>query len=200
MQLFYSPTSPYARKVRIVALEKDLKDRLTLVAVNPQEDLEQLSPVNPLGKVPALLLQSGEAVYDSLIICQYLDELDGQPTLLPPAGIERTRALTRHALAQGMTDAALNIVLERRRPPYQHFPFWLERWQNAINRGLLVLEQEAKAGRLGWDLAGIATASALGYLAFRLPDLAWPAETPALQAWWQEAQKLPSVIETAPPT
>ena len=198
MRLISSPTSPYARKVRMVALEKGLMERITLVTLNPLNDIAALAPVNPLGKVPALVLDSGEAIYDSLVICEYLDQLDGRPTLVPANGTARFQALTLHALAQGITDAALNIVMERRRQAEQQSPFWQERWQSAIRRGLENLDGQPRLRTDEWDLAKIATACALGYLEFRLPDLLWPERTGILQAWWDKAKSRQSFVETSP--
>jgi glutathione S-transferase len=198
MRLLASPTSPYARKARIVALEKGLMDRLAVEMLNPFEDGARLAAVNPLGKVPALLLDSGKVLFDSGVICEYLDPLDGAPTLLPPAGPERFEALARHALAQGVIDAAASIVMERRRPESQQSPLWLERWAAAIARGLAALDETVERRPNAFGLDAITTACALGYLEFRLPDIAWPASADALNAWWGEAKQRRSVVETDP--
>jgi glutathione S-transferase len=198
MRLLASPTSPYARKVRIVALEKGLMDRLTVEMINPLDDDGRLAAVNPLGKVPALVLDSGAALFDSGVICEYLDQLDGAPTLLPPRGAERFEVLAWHALAQGVLDAALNIVMERRRPEAQQSPLWLERWSAAIVRGLEALDRTIQRRPDDFDLGAITTACALGYLEFRLPDLAWPESAEALKVWWDQARQRPSVSATAP--
>jgi glutathione S-transferase len=198
MRLLASPTSPYARKARIVALEKGLMDRLTVEMLNPFEEGDRLAAVNPLGKVPTLVLDSGAALFDSLVICEYLDHLDGKPTLLPPSGAERFEVLAWHALAQGVIDAAVSMVMERRRPEARQSPMWLERWSAAILRGLEALDQTVERRPGDFDLGAITTACALGYLEFRLPDLAWPESVNALKAWWDQAKQRPSVIETLP--
>jgi glutathione S-transferase len=115
MQLYYSATSPYVRKVRVVAIEKGLDGDIELIEAMPWPDPSLIATQNPLGKVPALVLDDGTALYDSPVICEYLDTLGEGNRLLPPVGPARWRSLRIQALADGIMDAAVSIVLERRR-------------------------------------------------------------------------------------
>src|SRR3546814_135775 len=122
MQLFYSPTSPSARKCRVVARERGLMADLEEVVCNPMEDPAALHASNPLGKVPCLVLDDGVAVFDSPVIAEYLDGLGNAPALIPAAGSARFKVLVAAALAQGMTDSALAMTMEGRRPEAQRSP------------------------------------------------------------------------------
>ena len=170
VQLYYSATSPYVRKVRIVAIEKGLDGAIELVEAMPWPDPSLISTQNPLGKVPALVLDDGSALYDSPVICEYLDTLGEGSRLLPQAGPARWRSLRIQALADGIMDAAVSIVLERRRP--------------------------AELQSLD---AQIATAVAIGYLHFRLPDLELGLGSRRISEWWSLIRERPSLAATAPP-
>jgi glutathione S-transferase len=195
MKLIFSPTSPYVRKVRITALEKGVMGRIALTPLSPFENLEAVAAANPLGKLPALILEDGLALYDSPVICEYLDSLSPSPRLIPESGPARWRVLRLQALADGLLDAAFNLVMEARRPEAQRSPEWTARWRQAVLRAARGAQGEATAD---WDLGQIALACALGYADFRLPQLSWRDEAPALAAWWRTASARPSVAATAP--
>ncbi|MCG8442989.1 MAG: glutathione S-transferase N-terminal domain-containing protein [Caulobacterales bacterium] len=197
MRLFYSPTSPYARKALATAIEKGLDGAIALVTLNPLDDDPALLAANPLGKVPALALDDGRVLFDSPVICAYLDETGSGPRLTPADDAGRLAAATREALADGLADAALAIVMERRRPAAQRSPYWLERWARAIRRATQVAEADPPAGPL--DHGHLALAVALGYLDFRLPDLDWAADAPRLGAWRSDISARESLARTAPP-
>jgi glutathione S-transferase len=191
MKLLASDTSPYARKTRIVALEKGVA--LDVVTTNPLgEDTAALHAANPLGKIPALLLDDGVTLYDSRVICEYLDTIATGPVLIPASGVARFDCLRRQALADGVMDAAFNLVMEGRRPEAQRSKDWSARWRAGILRGVAAME----ASEI-FDLGAIASAAALGYLDFRLPDINWRACKP-LAAWWEQAQMRESLRATAP--
>jgi glutathione S-transferase len=191
MKLLASDTSPYARKTRICALEKGVA--LEVVTTNPLgEDVAALHAANPLGKIPALLLDDGVTLYDSRVICEYLDTLAPAPRLLPASGAARFDCLRRQALADGVMDAAFNLVMEGRRPEAQRSKDWQARWRAGILRGVAAME-----ARETFDLGQIATAAALGYLDFRLSDIQWRASTP-MAAWWERVGARESVEATAP--
>ena len=198
MQLVYSETSPYARKVRMLVLEKGLGERVQLVVANPLEDPPELLAANPLSKVPALLVEPGFALFDSPLLCAYLDSL-AEPALVPAAGRARWQALRLEALADGVVDAAVASVMEGRRPETQRSPEWLARWTAAILRGVEALESESDLLRGPFGLAAIATAAALGYLDFRLPAIDWRARAPRLADWRVEVGQRESFRLTAPP-
>lgn len=191
MKLFYSPTSPYARKVRVVLLEHGLQDRVELIVVSPLEaGAERVIP-NPLGKIPALELDDGSPLYDSPVICQYLLALAG---FAPPDW----QALRLQALGNGVIDAAYNTAMERRRPQSQQSSLWLARWDAAIRRSLLAMEEEV--GLLGpeFGLTAISWACALGYLDFRMGDLSWRENIPQLAEWYDAAATRLSLQATEP--
>lgn len=198
MRLLYSPASPYARKCRVVAMEKGLHDRIEIVTAPPLENPPALHAVNPLGKVPALVLDDGRWIVDSPVICDYLDGLADSPRLIPPAGVARADVLTREALADGIKDAALAIVFERRRPEAQRSPEWQDRWAAAIRRTIAHFASQVPA-RAQPDLGDIALACALAYLDLRLPDLGWDRAAPAMRGWLTAIEKRPSLAATAPP-
>lgn len=198
MKLFYANTSPYARKVRVVAAEKGLDGRIEAILCNPFDESPELKAVNPLGKVPSLLLDNGDVLYDSPAICEYLDSLAADSRLIPEEGSSRWVVLRRHALADGILDAAFAIVMERRRPEGEQSPSWMERWAAAIGRSLDAVETEIGSFPAKPDLAHIAVACALAYLDFRLPDLEWRNARPATEKWFDKFAERPSMKDTRP--
>ncbi|SDD06693.1 glutathione S-transferase N-terminal domain-containing protein [Aquimonas voraii] len=198
MQLIYSATSPYARKVRMLVIEKGLTDRVEVVIANPLLDPPELLAANPLAKVPALIVEPGFTLFDSPLLCAYLDSLCG-PRLIPEAGPERWQVLRREALADGITDAAVSSVMEGRRIESQRSPEWLMRWRSAILRGVVELEKEADPLGARFDLGAIAAAAALAYLDFRLPQIDWRAQAPGLSAWLEAVRGRESFAVTVPP-
>jgi glutathione S-transferase len=199
MKLYYSPTSPYVRKVRVVAIEKGLADRIELVTANPWPDPAAVAAVNPLGKVPALVTDDGLALYDSPVICEYLDSLVPAAPLIPRSGAARWQVLRCQALCDGILDAAVEIVLDGRRPEAERSPASQQRWANAIRRGLVALGPELRPAATPFDLGQIAIAVALGYLEFRLGDHELGAQQPALRDWWAAVRERSSVAATRPP-
>jgi len=198
MQLFYSPTSPYARKCRVVARERGLMADLDEVACNPMEDPADLHVANPLGKVPCLVLDDGMAVFDSPVIAEYLDGLGNAPALIPAAGSARFKVLVAAALAQGMTDAAFNTTMEGRRPAAQQSPETIARWRAAILRGLDQMWVHLKGLPGDLTMGHIACATALGYLDLRHGALEWRKGRGELAAWFEEFNARPSMRETDP--
>lgn len=198
MQLIYSATSPYARKVRMLVIEKGLADRVEVVVANLLLDPPELLTANPLAKVPALIVEPGFTLFDSPLLCAYLDGL-AAPRLIPEAGPERWRVLRREALADGIVDAAVSSVMEGRRIDSQRSPEWLARWRGAILRGVVELDKEADALGARFDLGAIASAAALAYLDFRLPQIDWRAQAPGLSAWLEDVRSRESFAATVPP-
>lgn len=193
MKLRFSQ-SPYVRKVRITALECGID--LDLVPTNawaPDTDLPQ---DNPLGKVPALILDNGEALFDSPVICEYLDTLHTGHKLFPHEGVDRFRHLRLQALADGVLDAAVQIRIESTlRPEDKRWSGWIDRQQAAIARALDVMEKDV--GRWGgvFLIGPIAVTAALGYLDFR-KTCDWRPGHPHLVHWYQTVQNRRSVRET----
>jgi glutathione S-transferase len=202
MRLLSSPTSPYARKVRMTVLEKGLADRVAIepgVPMGTADEAAAVRRVNPLGKIPALVLDTGEALYDSPVICEYLDAIGTGPVLLPASGTGRWTALRLQALGDGVADAAFNIVMEHRRAEALRSSEWLDRWTRAIHGAADALEEALAAGPLAADLGAIAIAAAFGYVDFRLPQIDWRAGRPRLTAAFADLAARPSFVATAPP-
>src|SRR5256885_5555806 len=181
MKLLFSPMSPYARKVRIVTRELGLLDQVqevsvSLSPVNPNPDVTRN---NPLGKIPVLVLDDDSALYDSPVICEYLDHLGG-PRLIPQPGDARWIMLRQQALADGLLDAAVLMRYETvTRPAAFRWLEWLDAQKSKILQALDALERDAGALAGKWDLGAISVACALGYLDFRFPGLSWrPNRTP----------------------
>lgn len=196
MKLLYSPASPYARKVRIAALEKGIE--VEVVRADPLSNPHELHAANPLGKVPALILDDGSSLYDSPVICDYLDSLSPLPELVPPDGTSRWQVLRLQALADGVMDASVASIMERRRADNERSPMWLQRWRDAIDRGIAEVEREVPMFSPAFDLGQISIVCMLGYLEFRLPEIEWQNTAPALAVWWQRARERSSVVASQP--
>lgn len=201
MKLLTSLTSPYGRKIRVVLAEKHIEcERIIVQAGDPASNVSQF---NPLGKVPVLILDDGQALYDSPVIAEHLDEISPVGKLIPQEHRQAIRVKLKEALADGITDAAVLVVLERRRPVELQSLDWIYRQQQKVEHGLAALS--AELGEQKWllsnrySLADIATGCMLSYLDFRLPDLDWRTPYPNLAAFLQrlEAEK-PAFAETAP--
>ncbi len=200
MKLFHSPASPYVRKVMVFAHRLGLADRIEIVPATPgpvKRDA-QIVARNPLGKVPTLLTDDGLALYDSRVICEYLNDLAGGS--LYPAGAGRWAVLAEHALYDGMLDAALLARYETAlRPQAQQWADWSHGQFDKIWTGLNEAESKA-AGLAGrFDLATITLACLLGYLDLRFADTDWRAKCPQLAAWFKAFDSLPGLVETRPP-
>lgn len=202
MKLIGSLTSPYVRKVRIVFSEKKVDVDLEIENVWAPDT--KITNHNPLGKVPCLLLDDGEAIYDSRVIAEYVDTLSPVGKLIPTESRERVTVKTWEALADGIKDAGILARLEATlRPPEQQSPVWVDRQIGKIKAALE--QMSLKLGENSWchgnqmTLADIAVGCALGYLLFRFPNIAWQAQYPNLDALYQKLIQRPSFIETAPP-
>jgi glutathione S-transferase len=175
-------TSPFGRKVRMAAGVLGLTERITLEPANTLDETDSLRQQNPLGKMPCLLLADGTALYDSRVIIEFLQEAAGSTQLVPLRGIERYRALTRAALADGIADAALLMVYEGRfREPQQFSERWLAHQRGKMLRGLGEFER-APPEQMAADIVCIALSCALGYLDWRKP-VDWRSTHPNLAAW-----------------
>jgi glutathione S-transferase len=194
MQLFYSTNSPYARKCRIVTLEKGLQNRIEFINVNPLENPPQLRAVNPLGTVPALVTDDGLHLCESPVICEYLDMLAPSPMFYPKDDA-RICALAMAALADGIMDAAVACVLENRKS--QKSPEWVERKEEAAMRAIAKFAG-ASMQHAPLSIGTVNLAVALAYVSFRLPHLNWRGEHPALAGWLEKMNKRPSFEATKP--
>jgi glutathione S-transferase len=199
MKLYYTPTSPYVRKVRVFAIEKGLAAQLELVTANPWPDPTAVVGLNPLGKIPVLVTDDGQTVFDSPVICDYLDSLLPATPLIPASGPARWRTLRCQALADGILDAAVSIVLERRRPEGERSGMGQRRAADAIRRSVASLGAELKEAHETFDVGQVSIAVALGYLEFRLADLDLGANQNPIRDWWARTADRPSLIATQPP-
>jgi glutathione S-transferase len=200
MKLLSNSLSPYGRKVKITLGLKGLKDRIEIVPVDTNiVDNPVINRPNPLAKIPALVVEGDTAIYDSHVICEYLDSLSPTPVLFPKGGLERIKTLTLGALADGILDAALLLVYEKRfRPEAMWHAPWQERQQAKIDRALAHLEQAPPAWSASPDYGHLTLACALGYLDFRLEGK-WRPAHPKLVAWLDRfAEAVPAFEETRP--
>ena len=203
MKLIGSLTSPYVRKVRVVMAEKRLDYQLVL------EDVWGTDAVlasNPLGKVPCLVLEGGEALFDSRVIVEYVDTLSPVGRLIPERGRERAEVRTWESLADGLLDAAILARLEQTWPgrsDAQRSPAWTDRQLSRVVTSVKAMAQGL--GERPWccgnhlSLADIATACALGYLDFRFPQIPWRGEHPNLARFVDRLSARPSFVDTLPP-
>ena len=200
MKLRYSPASPYVRKVMAVAHEIGLADKIETIVTNTRQGDPELNKENPLGKVPTLVTDGGETLYDSRVIAEYLDSLHDGAKIFPPAGGARWTALRRQALADGIMDAALLGVYEKLRPEAEQSATWILKLKSKVSQGLDVLEEEAEELGNGFDIGLLSIGCALGYLDLRYADDNWRADHPALADWLEVFADRPSMTATAPKT
>lgn len=194
MKLHHSPASPYVRKVMACAIARGIEGRIELVATNPHVSPEDLLATNPLSKIPCLVTDDGTPVFDSPVICEYLDTIGEANSLFPTSGTHNwLRVSTMHALADGIMDAAV----ARRMLGGQPVEAYLARQKAAIERSVAVLEAAPPHGLS--DIGAIAAGCALGYLDFRFAHEPWREAHPRLAAWFAEVSKLPPLARTAPP-
>jgi len=206
MKLIGSLTSPYVRKVRIVMAEKKLDYQFVLEDVWGSDAILKM---NPLGKVPCLVMEGQDsitgAVFDSRVIVEYVDTLSPVGRLIPERGRERCEVRTWEALADGIVDAAILVRLERtwtHRTPEQRSPAWIDRHLTKVTAGLAAMSQGL--GEKAWcsgnhfSLADIAVGCALGWLAFRFPEIHWRETHPNLARHMDKLSLRQSFIDTAP--
>ncbi len=203
MKLIYANASPYARKVRIVLAEKKLDYQAALE--NPWVPETTIGASNPLGKVPCLVLEGGEAIFDSRVIVEYLDTLSPLGKLIPTVGRERAEVKTWEALADGVLDAALTVRMEQtwpHRTAEQRSQLWIDRHLDKITSGLKAMSQglgdKPFCGNIHMNLADIAVGSALGYLDFRFPQIDWRSPHPNLAKLFEKLSLRQSFIDTVP--
>lgn len=202
MKLFYASASPFVRKVLVVAAELGIAERIERIdaAATPITPDPKLAKVNPLAKLPTLVTDEGEALYDSGVICEYLTALAGGDTMLPAQGAERWAVLRLHALANGMLDASVLRRYEAAmRPAEKQWADWDAGQRLKVTRALDQLEAEAGTLGAAATLGTIGVACALGYLDFRFGHEDWRAGRPKLAAWYDDGwAKRPSMIATVP--
>jgi glutathione S-transferase len=203
MKLIGALTSPYVRKVRIVMAEKRLDYQLELEDVWNRDTIMKS---NPLGKVPCLVMEGGEAVFDSRVIVEYVDTLSPVGKLIPDRGRERTEVRTWEALADGVMDAAILARLEQTWPGRsegQRSAAWISRQMDKVHASLVAMSQglgeKPFCAGTHFSLADIATGCALGYLDFRFAHIDWRSQYPNLEKLEAKLAQRQSFIDTVPP-
>lgn len=200
MKLIASLTSPYVRKIRIVLAEKKID--YELVIDSPWAEGNTVATLNPLGKVPVLVLDDDSTLYDSRVIAEYLDTVAPNSRLIPASGRERISVKRWEALADGVLDAAVAAFLESRRPDGERSASWIERQRGKIASALQVMSDEL-ADQL-WchgnslSLADVAVGCTLGYVSFRLDDIRWSEQYPNLAQLYEKLMQRPAFADTVP--
>jgi glutathione S-transferase len=202
MKLFGSVPSPYTRKVRIVLAEKKIECDFEVADVNPPDN--PVNAVNPLGKVPALQLDDGTALFDSRVIVEFLDSASPISRLIPDDNRERVAVRRWEALADGSLDAGLLIRYESLRPKKEQSKAWTDKQAGKLKRGLAMIA--AELGDKPWchgdrySLADIAVGCCLGWVEFRKPaNIDWRSEYPNLDRFYNKLMERPAFADTAPP-
>jgi glutathione S-transferase len=197
MKLFHAPNSPFVRKVMACAIARGIAQRIETVPTNPHDSPAGLLAANPLSKIPCLIADDGAAVFDSPVICEFLDGIGDTAPLFPPPGPARWRALTLQALADGILDAALVRRGLVGVPPGAAIEAVIARQKAVMDRALEVLEREVP--HQGLDIGTISAACALGYLDLRFAGDDWRANRPALAAWFVAISAASALARSAPP-
>jgi glutathione S-transferase len=197
MKLRYSPTSPYVRKVTVAAIETGLDKKIERILTIPASSPD-LASDNPLGKVPTLILDNGDRLFDSPVIVEYLDSLHGGAKIVPTSGDARWKALRLQALADGILDAGVLRLMETRRPAGEQSKAWMERQRIVVNRSLDWLEQHADELDEAVTIGNITVAIAGDYLDFRFGNDDWRQGRPKLAAWQKRFAARPSLKATYP--
>ena len=202
MRLYHSPTTPFGRKVMVALMETGQAGDVEVVTVagTPMDVGTMPVAQNPLGKIPALELDEGPALYDSRVICEYLIDLGKGASLLPASGAARWRVLTEQAMGDGMLDAALLARYEgAMRPEPLRWADWTRGQMEKIHSGLAVVNASAAGWGDAFDLGKITVACTLGYLDFRFASFDWRSQYPAAAAWFAKINARPSLQATLPP-
>jgi len=201
MKLYTNKASPFARKTRIVVREAGLTGRVEEIEtiVSPVAVNEALARDNPLVKIPALVTDAGETLFDSRVICEFLDTLHAGRKFFPASGPQRFAALRRQSLTDGILDAAVLCRYETAvRPETLRWKDWIEGQKRKIFGGLAALEPEASSWTDEFNIGQVGAACVLGYLDFRFADWDWRGGHPQLKGWFERVSARPSVAATKP--
>jgi len=201
MKLTFSPASPFARKVRIAAIELGLIDKieLTPVSVAPGTPNDEYSKIHPLKKLPVLILDNGDVILDSYVIVEYLNELAGG-NLIPDYGPTRWKVKTDHSLLQGMLDSMLLCRYEKMvRPQGLQWQAWSDDHWNRAWSGMARFDTQVEVLSRPLDIVQIALTCVLGYADFRFADCGWRKAYPNLDAFHERMLSRPSVKISVPP-
>jgi glutathione S-transferase len=196
MKLYYSPTSPYVRKVMACAIIRGLDGRIEKHDSNPHASPSDLVADNPLSKVPCLITDDGLSLFGSQLICEFLDSLGDAAALFPAGGAARWRALKLQSLGDGILDAAVPCRGELGKPQEAARDAQIARFKAAISRTVDTLEADVPSQHV--DIGTVTVACALGYLDFRFAADAWRTGHPKLAAWYEAFARNKGIAETAP--
>lgn len=202
MILYYTEKSPFARKVRMAVYHHGLNDEVELKFAMPTDRTPELMAQNPLGKIPVLVTDEGASIVDSPVICQYLDGIGHGPLLVPSGHKNRIAVLHLEALADGIMESAVLMMLEYWRPKENQWPGQFDKQTDNIIRTLAELEKKAEALQQPLSIAHLAVACAIDYIHHRLPAIAikqdWLANHPKLADWYAQFKGEPIMQETSP--
>jgi glutathione S-transferase len=196
VKLYYSPTSPYVRKVMACAIIRGLDGRIEKHTSNPHASPADLVADNPLSKVPCLITDDGLSLFGSQLICEYLDSLGEELPLFPDHGAPRWRALKFQSLGDGILDAAVPCRGEQGKPPEAARDAQIDRYKAAIRRAVDTLEADPPHKHV--DIGSVTVTCALGYLDFRFASDPWRDGHPKLAAWYEAFAQNKGLAETAP--
>ena len=192
MKMLYTKRSPYARKARVVALEKNIS--LELIDEDLQKKSQRLLEANPLGKVPTLILDNGNTIFDSSVICQYLDSLNETPKMIPQKDIDRIEVLKWESFADDLMTLAINLYLEKTRHPQDFHKDFIAAGEKSVHLAYAYIQKNLPKLEK-FNLAPVAVASAIGYVHFRLPHLKVQG---AVHKWFETISQRPSMAQTLP--
>ncbi len=197
MKLYITVPSPFSRKVRIVAYEKGLSDRIEEIAVDPYANAPELLATNPVVQVPTLIAEDGLPLTDSPVIAEYLDMIGSGPRLLPADGAERLRVKRLETLANATLEMGVKLVLEKRRPEAERSPSWISRWTFNMGRSLDALEAAAPSAE-DFNMGVLSAGITVSWVSFRHPDYDWKTGRPNLVALQAALEQRPSFQATTP--
>jgi glutathione S-transferase len=201
MQLITASASPFARKVRVLIQELGIQDKVTFQdpgAVTPVSNNAELNAINPLGMLPALELDNGDCLYDSPVICEYLNHIADGP-FFPSEPDRRFQTLGLQALGDGILDLSVALRYETAiRPQALHWQLWIDHQNEKIERGLDALESRCGQFESSPLIGEITIACALGYRDFRFADSDWRSARPALTQWFEQIMRRDSLASTIP--
>ena len=185
MRLFGSTTSPFVRNCLLVAAHHGLADDLEVVRIDTAGERARLQAMNPLGKIPVLETGDGEMIYDSAVICDYLDNLGDGESLFAMEAMAPWRIRTLLALCNGVLDACVSRTMMRLRTPQgeAQSPWWMQRWADNVATGVAAMAASLDEVSANRTMASIAFVTTLDYLDFRMPELGWRADYPGMAEW-----------------
>lgn len=198
MRLIYTPSSPFARMVCVTAYEKHVLDQIELEPCSAFVDLKRVQQVNPIGKIPVLILKDGTPLYDSTVICDYLDEMGEGGRLNSESGMAYWLARRARALADDMLTIAVALTMENRRPQEHRSEAFIARSHQQMRMTLLNMDEMTAQFKKNPCMTQIAFGCVLGYLDFRHADIAWREKHLRLLAWFNQFSQRPSMLATAP--